>query len=110
MLCVPTENLDATVQDAACVRDVVGSAQDVSVSEHGPVSLFEKLVVGCTGDDLHFQFGNRLIVDHAAESARSEDIRTNAEDVIRLDHLGNKLINDTRHVVANNISDDEFSA
>src|SRR5215204_632628 len=110
MICVPTENLDATIQDAARVRDVVGSVQDVSISEHGPVSLFEKLVVGRTGDDLDFQFGNGLIVDHATESARSNDIRTNAEDVTRLDHRGSKLIDDTRHVVAINISDDEFSA
>ena len=48
------------------------------------MSLLKELIVGCTRNDLSFEFRNRLIVDNTTKSTRRKNVSTNAEDLTRL--------------------------
>src|SRR5262249_25524519 len=72
------------------------------------VSLLQQLVVGGAGNDSDFQFWNRFIIDDSTKRAGSKDIGSCVNNLAGLDHRGTKFIDDSGHIIAIDIADNEF--
>src|ERR1044072_1165125 len=106
----PAQQLATSVDDPARVGNVVGRVSDAQLFERVAVPLIAELVVRGARDDARPQLSKRLVVDTAAECARREDVRLDAENLSGRDRRRAQLFDDAPDARAVHVRDDEACA
>ena len=101
--------LDADVDDPAGVADEVGRPQDPARGERGVERVGGELVVRGAGDRAAAQRGHGLVVEHAAERARRDDVDLGGHRRQRVGPLGAEPLGELALALVD-VGDDELRA